>query len=106
MGRRRGGWAGLLRTGLAMLATGCATAPPAAVAPRDGRVDIVFLHLNDVYEITPVEGGRAGGLGRVATLRERWAAQEPVLVTTFGGDLLSPSAMGTARVDGERLAGA
>ncbi|MEZ4425598.1 MAG: bifunctional metallophosphatase/5'-nucleotidase [Gemmatimonadota bacterium] len=106
MGRSRGGWAGLLRTGLAMLATGCATAPPAAVAPRDGRVDIVFLHLNDVYEITPVEGGRAGGLGRVATLRERWAAQEPVLVTTFGGDLLSPSAMGTARVDGERLAGA
>jgi 5'-nucleotidase len=65
-----------------------------------------FLQLNDVYEITPVEGGQRGGLARVATLRRQLRDENPNTYTVLAGDLLSPSALGTARVDGERLAGA
>ena len=66
---------------------------------------ITILHFNDVYEITPVEAGKAGGLARVARLRATLAAQHPGLITTLGGDYVSPSALGIARVNGERLAG-
>ena len=72
---------------------------------RAGTVDITLLHLNDVYEITPVSGGKAGGLARVATLRERLLAENPRTYTILAGDCFSPSALGTAEVDGERLAG-
>jgi 5'-nucleotidase len=66
---------------------------------------LVVLHFNDVYEITPVEGGRSGGLARVAALRRALRDSFPSLLTTLGGDFLSPSALGTARVGGERLNG-
>ena len=78
-----------------------------SVAPaRAGQGStITILHFNDVYEITPTEGGRAGGLARVANFRARLKARVPNLITTLGGDYVSPSALGTARVNGERLAG-
>ena len=66
---------------------------------------ITILHFNDVYEITPVAAGKSGGLARVAALRARLRGQHPGLLTTLGGDYLSPSALGTARVNGQRLAG-
>ena len=94
---------------LALAAIGCAGAgTPAPGAPRaaaPAAVEVTLLHINDVYEITPVEGGRAGGLARLATLRQRLRAENPDTVTLLAGDLFSPSALGTARVDGERLAG-
>lgn len=75
---------------------GCGqSAPPA----------LTLVHFNDVYEIGPVEGGRVGGLARVATvINDLRRTQSPVL-TTLGGDYLSPSALATARVDGEPIAG-
>jgi len=76
----------------------------APVSAQTGAV-VTILHFNDVYEITPVEGGNAGGLARVAAFRARLKAQHPALLTTLGGDYLSPSALGTAKVGGERLAG-
>ncbi len=66
---------------------------------------LTILHLNDVYEITPVEGGKAGGLARVGGLLRQLRADNPNTVTVLAGDYLSPSALGTARIDGERLAG-
>ena len=74
-------------------------------AARRPAQTVTILHFNDVYEITPVDGGKAGGLARVANLRARLKARHPGLITTLGGDYLSPSALGTARVNGERLAG-
>jgi 5'-nucleotidase/UDP-sugar diphosphatase len=84
----------LLVTALLLAAPGCRRAPAA----------VTILHFNDVYEIEPLAGGRVGGLARVATLRAGLLKQGPVL-TTLGGDYLSPSAIGTARVDGQALAG-
>jgi 5'-nucleotidase len=66
---------------------------------------VTLLHLNDVYEIQPVEGGKSGGLARVATVVEQLTNAHPALLTTLGGDFLSPSAIGTARIDGQPLAG-
>ena len=43
-------------------------AAPAHAQQRARPVTFTILHFNDVYEITPVEGGRAGGLARVAPL--------------------------------------
>jgi 5'-nucleotidase/UDP-sugar diphosphatase len=74
-------------------------------APACAQATITILHFNDVYEITPVEAGKAGGLARLARFRAELKAQHPELLTTLGGDYVSPSALGTARVNGERLAG-
>ena len=74
-------------------------------SPSGDIAEFTILHINDVYEITPVEGGRSGGLARVATLRKRLMAEGDPVVTVIAGDFYSPSALGTARVDGERLAG-
>ena len=78
-------------------------APGAIVAP--GPLAVTFVHLNDVYEILPVEGGKSGGLARVATVIQQLKATEATVLTTLGGDYLSPSALGTAIVDGQPLAG-
>src|SRR5436190_10752327 len=66
---------------------------------------ITIFHFNDVYEITPVDAGAAGGLARVARLAAGMKARDPGMLTTLGGDYLAPSALGTARVNGERLNG-
>jgi len=73
--------------------------------PHDTLVKITLLQINDVYEITPVSNGKEGGLARLATLRQQLARQNPNTFMILAGDLVSPSALGTAVVDGERLAG-
>ncbi len=64
---------------------------------------ITFLQINDVYEMTPVGG--QGGVARLATLKKQLLNENPNTYTVLSGDLFSPSALGTAKVDGERLAG-
>lgn len=88
---------------LLILATwSCRTAAPPANAP----VEFIILQLNDVYEITPLEGGKAGGLARVATIRQQLLAENPNTITILAGDFLSPSLVGSLRDStGERIAG-
>ncbi len=87
---------------LAALAAGCASTP----APRASAVvEVDLLQFNDVYEIGPVSDGKSGGLARVATLRKRLLAANPNTFTLLAGDFVSPSALGSAKVDGETLAG-
>jgi 5'-nucleotidase / UDP-sugar diphosphatase len=85
-----------------------------AMAPGRARTDaqtppppasITFLHFNDVYEIDAVGDGHEGGLSRVATIRDRLLRTGTPVLTVLGGDFLSPSVIGLARVDGELLAG-
>jgi 5'-nucleotidase len=87
------------------LVTACVLFFPVPGHAQPGGATITILHFNDVYEITPVEAGRAGGLARLARFRADLKARHPELITTLGGDYMSPSALGTARVNGERLAG-
>src|SRR5678815_1095571 len=76
----------------------------AVKAEMAAPASFTIVHLNDVYEIDAVEGGQQGGLARVATVVDRLKQRGPVL-TTLGGDYLSPSALGTAIVDGQPMAG-
>lgn len=62
-----------------------------------------LLQINDVYEITPVGG--EGGMAKLATLLNAYKLTNPNTFLVLAGDFFSPSALGTARVDGERLAG-
>lgn len=63
----------------------CLLAGPALAEP----VTITLLHSNDVYEIGPQQG--MGGFAPYMTLLQAERQKNPNSVTTFGGDLLSPS---------------
>ena len=52
---------------------------------------ITLLHCNDVYEIAPVRG--QGGFAPFMTLLRAERARSAHTITTFGGDLLSPSVL-------------
>ena len=70
--------------------------------------DVTFtvLQFNDVYEISPLEGGTAGGLARVATVKKELSREDPNTIAVLSGDFLSPSVIGTLKKeDGERIAG-
>ncbi|MEQ9261694.1 MAG: bifunctional metallophosphatase/5'-nucleotidase [Owenweeksia sp.] len=68
-------------------------------------VKITFLQLNDVYEMSAVSGGKLGGFARVQTLLDSLKKDNPNTFTVLAGDMLSPSAIGTATYQGEKMAG-
>src|SRR5687767_3099257 len=74
-------------------------------ADAQSSATITILHINDVYEIDAIDGGRVGGLSRTATVLRRLERTRPAVVMTLGGDYLSPAAIASAIVDGEALAG-
>jgi len=61
--------------------------------------------MNDVYELLPLDSGRKGGLARVAYMRQLLLNENNNTITVLAGDLVSPSALGTARVNGTALNG-
>jgi 2',3'-cyclic-nucleotide 2'-phosphodiesterase (5'-nucleotidase family) len=67
--------------------------------------EIVFIQLNDVYEIAPLEGGKFGGLARVKTVIDRIKAKNPYTYVILSGDFISPSALGTSEYEGKRING-
>lgn len=71
----------------------------------DGVIEIVFLQLNDVYEITPTVSDNMGGMARVATIRKELLAKNPNVLTVLAGDFISPSVTGTLRYEGKRIRG-
>lgn len=73
---------------------------------KDPKVTFTVVQMNDVYEIAPVEGGKYGGLARVATVVKDLKKENPNVLTVLSGDFLSPSLIGMLKQDGERIAGA
>src|SRR5262245_57073134 len=90
----------LLRSRAAALAVAIAIAlaAPAAQqpddpgAPRTGA-PLTILQINDVYSTVPVDG--AGGLARVATLKQRLTRDGVAPLMLLGGDFLSSSVAST-----------
>ncbi len=70
----------------------------------DGRIEIVFLQMNDVYEISPLSDN-SGGLARVAALRKSLLAKNPNTITVLAGDFISPSVIGTLKFENKRIRG-
>ncbi|CAF4130328.1 unnamed protein product [Rotaria sp. Silwood2] len=74
--------------------------------PDDGRyVQWTFLHLNDVYEMLPLDNGQRGGLARVAHIRKLLLEENHQTYTVLAGDLISPSALMQSQVNGTALHG-
>lgn len=71
--------------------------------PADNTIKFNLIQINDVYEITPTGG--EGGMAKLATVYNAYKLVNPNTFLVIAGDFFSPSALGTARVDGERLAG-
>lgn len=83
----------------------CETARQSTAGGKDdGVIEIVFLQMNDVYEISPLSDN-SGGLARVATLRKSLRLKNPNTFTVLAGDFLSPSVIGTLKFDGKRIRG-
>lgn len=72
----------------------------------DGKIDVTFLQINDVYEITPLQGGKVGGMARVATLKKELLAQNPNTFMAIAGDFVSPSVYNSLVYEGKRIRGA
>ncbi|XXF80063.1 bifunctional UDP-sugar hydrolase/5'-nucleotidase [Myxococcaceae bacterium GXIMD 01537] len=87
----------------ALLGSGCALLPHRA--EQEKTVRLTVLHLNDVYQFTPVERGRAGGLARAATLVKEARKESADTLLLFAGDTLSPSVESQVEVKGEALKG-
>jgi len=71
----------------------------------DGLIEFTFLQLNDVYEIAPLEGGKVGGMARVATLYKQLKKENPNTFFVLAGDFLNPSLVGTMKYEGQRIKG-
>lgn len=54
-------------------------------------IRVTFLHVNDVYQFVPVDGGKRGGLARLLTLKKQAEAENKNVIFTMGGDTVSPS---------------
>ena len=87
----------------ALLASGCASVAHRTEAGE--TVQLTLLHLNDVYQFTPVERGRAGGLSRISTLTKQARQASPHTLLLFAGDTLSPSVESQLERNGEALKG-
>ena len=78
---------------------------PRQAADAESPAVITILHFNDVYEIEPIEAGHFGGLSRVTTVLQQLKRTHAPVLSVLAGDYLSPSAIGTAVVDGQPLGG-
>jgi 5'-nucleotidase len=77
-----------------------------SISGDDGKIDITFVQVNDVYEIAPLEGGKAGGLARLATLKRQELQKNPNTFLVMAGDFVSPSVYGSLTYKGKRIRGA
>jgi 2',3'-cyclic-nucleotide 2'-phosphodiesterase (5'-nucleotidase family) len=83
----------------------CSTLKHASGPVDDGIIAFVFLQANDVYEITPLQGGKVGGLARMATVRHELLTDNKNTLTVHAGDFLNPSLIGTLKYEGNRIKG-
>jgi 2',3'-cyclic-nucleotide 2'-phosphodiesterase (5'-nucleotidase family) len=71
----------------------------------DGRLELVFVQVNDVYEIAPLEGGKTGGMARVATLKKQQLRGNPNTLLVMAGDFVSPSIYNSLPFQGKPIRG-
>ena len=71
----------------------------------DGKIEIAFVQINDVYEIAGVSGGKLGNLARVAAYYQDIKQRYPNSMLVLAGDFLNPSLINTMKYEGERVNG-
>jgi 2',3'-cyclic-nucleotide 2'-phosphodiesterase (5'-nucleotidase family) len=95
----------LLVGGTLLLTTACSSTRNATTGKDDGKIDVVFVQVNDVYEIAPLAGGKEGGMARVATLKKQYLQQNPNTFLVMSGDFVSPSVYNSLQYQGKRIRG-
>lgn len=72
--------------------TSLAQSQPATKAnSKAAQTTLTILQLNDVYQISPVDKGKRGGMARVATMQKQIRATSPNTLFLLAGDFVSPS---------------
>lgn len=71
----------------------------------DGKIEVNFVQINDVYEIAPLSGGREGGMARVATLKKKYLQKNPNSLLVISGDFVSPSVYNSLQYGGKAIRG-
>src|SRR5678809_1290697 len=84
-------WMFTRRRALALVLFVAAFFTVAAQEKSQCNVKVTLLQVNDVYQFAPVDQGKAGGLGRVLTLRKSIQQQNPNTLLLMAGDTISPS---------------
>ena len=69
------------------------------------KTQFTILQLNDVYEISPIQGGKFGGMARVETVHQNLLKENKNTMLVLAGDFLNPSLIGTMKVNGARVRG-
>lgn len=82
----------------------CNTAKQTATVDN-GKIDVTIVQINDVYEIAPLDGGKAGGMARVATVKKDYLRDNPNTLLVIAGDFLSPSVYNSLKYEGNRIRG-
>ena len=75
------------------------------VKGNNEKIDITIVQVNDVYEIAPLDGGKVGGMARIATVKKAYQAKNPNTVLVIAGDFLSPSVYNSLKFEGSRIRG-
>lgn len=73
----------------------CKKTKTLTVSKDDGKIEIVLLQINDVYEIAPLPGDDLGGLARVSTLKKQLISKNKNTLSVIAGDFFSPSVIAT-----------
>lgn len=71
----------------------------------DGRLEMIFVQVNDVYEIAPLDGGKIGGMARVATIKKQYLKSNPNTLLVIAGDFVSPSVYNSLKYNNKAIRG-
>lgn len=77
--------------GLFVVAVALSLASSGFAQSNKQTVRVTLLQVNDVYQISPVDRGKAGGLARLAALKKKIQSESPNTLFIMSGDTLSPS---------------
>jgi 2',3'-cyclic-nucleotide 2'-phosphodiesterase (5'-nucleotidase family) len=88
-----------------MVTASCKTPRNITAGNDDGKIEVVFVQVNDVYEIAPLAGGREGGMARVAAVKKKYLEQNPNTFLVMSGDFVSPSVYNSLQYQGKRIRG-
>jgi 5'-nucleotidase len=59
--------------------------------PPQSTTIVTILQLNDVYQVSPVDKGKRGGIARVGAMQKAIRAKSPNTLFLLSGDFISPS---------------
>ncbi len=87
------------------LFSACSSTQKRTSLKDDGKINFIIVQINDVYEIAPLDGGKSGGMARVATVKKEYLKENPNTFLVMAGDFLSPSVYNSLKYEGARIRG-